>query len=116
MRWPFMRKPKRVIVASAANPLTAEVKRLRSQVAELLPIVVDLSEYQSTDMEYGTCSWDGVTVDCAGWEMKNRRSAATPNNKSPRLSIVDSHHPSCPVHKACRIVERVEAGEFGEIR
>jgi hypothetical protein len=93
-----------------------EIERLRAQVRELLPIVVEISEYQSTDREYGTCSWDGMTVDCAGWEMKNRKSAATPRNKSPRLSTLDSHHPSCPVHKACRIVTRIEAGEFGEVK
>ena len=47
MRWPFMRKPKRVIIAVAANPLAAEnrslnseIDRLRTQVAELLPFAL----------------------------------------------------------------------------
>jgi len=86
-------------MAERLNDVAIENERLRAQVAELLPLVAQLAEFSSPDAEYGACAWE---MKC---EVK-------PFDEPQTLL---SHVPQCPVHQAALVMDRIAAGEFGEV-
>ena len=97
----------------AIDLLVDEVERLRRQLAELLPLVEGLSEFASPDREGGECAWETLGSDsCWSYQAEKNKAAS---GECIRLRAIDEHHPSCPVHRALLVMQRVENGEFGEV-